>query len=114
MNCRACLRPHRGSPRATKCHTLFVIKTIWTSLPVNLTMPRAGSRRKKTRTHVVDNEGAQSALASNETLKVPKSLIVREKGPVLWTKAAHILSHHQAIALPPKSPPTHYRSVEVR
>eukprot|EP00548_Thalassiothrix_antarctica_P006083 CAMPEP_0194133194 /NCGR_PEP_ID=MMETSP0152-20130528/3466_1 /TAXON_ID=1049557 /ORGANISM="Thalassiothrix antarctica, Strain L6-D1" /LENGTH=427 /DNA_ID=CAMNT_0038828461 /DNA_START=39 /DNA_END=1322 /DNA_ORIENTATION=- len=40
-------------------------------------MPRVGNRRKKRRTHVVDNETAQSALISNETLKVPKSLIVR-------------------------------------
>ena len=45
-------------------------------------MPRAGSRRKKTRTHVVDNEGAQSALASNENLKVPKSLIVSRRNGV--------------------------------
>lgn len=39
-------------------------------------MPKAGHRRKKTRTHVID-ETAQSALASNEALKVPKSLIIR-------------------------------------
>ena len=40
-------------------------------------MPRAGHRRKKTRTHIEDNEAAKSALVSNEALKVPKSLIVR-------------------------------------
>jgi len=40
-------------------------------------MPKAGRRRKKTRTHVADDEAAQSALTSAEALKVPKSLVVR-------------------------------------
>jgi hypothetical protein len=40
-------------------------------------MPKAGRRRKKTRTHVAEDENAQSALSSAEALKVPKSLVVR-------------------------------------
>ena len=41
-------------------------------------MPRRSGKRKKTRTHVVENEQAQSALASNDhLLKVPKSVVVR-------------------------------------
>jgi hypothetical protein len=40
-------------------------------------MPKAGRRRKKTRTHVAEDETAQSALSSAEALKVPKSLVVR-------------------------------------
>lgn len=39
-------------------------------------MPKAGRRRKKTRTHVADDE-TQSALNTAEALKVPKSLVVR-------------------------------------
>lgn len=44
------------------------------------TMPKAGRRRKKTRTHVADDETTQSALSSAESLKVPKSLVVRTFG----------------------------------
>lgn len=40
-------------------------------------MPRRGNKRKKTRTHVVENEAAASALATNEETKVPRSLVVR-------------------------------------
>jgi hypothetical protein len=40
-------------------------------------MPKAGRRRKKTRTHVAEDENAQSALSSAEALKIPKSLVVR-------------------------------------
>ena len=42
-------------------------------------MPKAGRRRKKTRTHVAEDEFAQSALSSAEALKVPKSLVVSSK-----------------------------------
>jgi hypothetical protein len=41
-------------------------------------MPKAGRRRKKTRTHVAEDETTQSALSSAEALKVPKSLVVRD------------------------------------
>lgn len=34
-------------------------------------------KRKKTRTHVVEDEGAASALSPNEGMKVPRSLVVR-------------------------------------
>lgn len=40
-------------------------------------MPRRGGKRKKSRTHVVENENAQSALASADALKVPRSLVIR-------------------------------------
>jgi len=40
-------------------------------------MPRKAGRRKKKRTHVVDNENGVGALTSQETLKVPKSLVIR-------------------------------------
>jgi len=40
-------------------------------------MPKAGRRRKKTRTHVAEDETTQSALSSAEALKVPKSLVIR-------------------------------------
>mmetsp|Transcript_24541 Transcript_24541/g.53509 ORF Transcript_24541/g.53509 Transcript_24541/m.53509 type:complete len:431 (+) Transcript_24541:135-1427(+) len=40
-------------------------------------MPKRGRRRKKTRTHVVDNENAASALESAKDLKVPRSLVIR-------------------------------------
>jgi ribosome biogenesis protein SSF1/2 len=41
-------------------------------------MPKVGRRRKKNRTHVVENEAPQSALtAKKEELKVPKSLVIR-------------------------------------
>ncbi|GAX11962.1 ribosome biogenesis protein SSF1/2 [Fistulifera solaris] len=41
-------------------------------------MPKVGRRRKKNRTHVVENEAPQSALtAKKEELKVPKSLVMR-------------------------------------
>ena len=43
-------------------------------------MPKAGRRRKKTRTHVAEDETTQSALSSAEALKVPKSLVVRDGG----------------------------------
>ena len=44
-------------------------------------MPKRGRNRKKTRTHVVQddsNVGGVSALTSAESLKVPRSLVVRE------------------------------------
>lgn len=40
-------------------------------------MPRRGRKRKKTRTHVVENEAVASALSTQEELKVPRSLVVR-------------------------------------
>eukprot|EP00560_Eucampia_antarctica_P006918 CAMPEP_0197823746 /NCGR_PEP_ID=MMETSP1437-20131217/1058_1 /TAXON_ID=49252 ORGANISM="Eucampia antarctica, Strain CCMP1452" /NCGR_SAMPLE_ID=MMETSP1437 /ASSEMBLY_ACC=CAM_ASM_001096 /LENGTH=468 /DNA_ID=CAMNT_0043423057 /DNA_START=70 /DNA_END=1473 /DNA_ORIENTATION=- len=40
-------------------------------------MPRKGGRRKKKRTHLVDNDNDVGALTSQETLKVPKSLVIR-------------------------------------
>ena len=40
-------------------------------------MPKRGRRRKKTRTHVVENENAASALESAKDLKVPRSLVIR-------------------------------------
>ena len=40
-------------------------------------MPKRGGRRKKNRTHVVENETAASSLASQAALKVPRSLVVR-------------------------------------
>jgi hypothetical protein len=42
-------------------------------------MPRKGRRRKKTRTHVVENEAAASALVTQEEMKVPHSLVVSER-----------------------------------
>ena len=39
-------------------------------------MPRKAGRRKKKRTHAVDNENGVGALTSQETLKVLKSLVV--------------------------------------
>ncbi len=44
-----------------------------------ISMPKRGRKRKKSRTHVVENENnAASALTSNaEELKVPKTLVVR-------------------------------------
>jgi hypothetical protein len=41
-----------------------------------LTMPKRGKKRKKTRTHTEDGEGA---LTSAEESKIPKSLVVRNK-----------------------------------
>lgn len=46
-------------------------------------MPRKGRKRKKTRTHVVEDYTAQSALASSETSKVPKSVVVSMLVPQL-------------------------------
>ena len=40
-------------------------------------MPKRGRRRKKTRTHVVENENAASALESAKDLKIPRSLVIR-------------------------------------
>ena len=41
-------------------------------------MPRRGRHRKKTRTHVVaTDERITSALHSNDSLKVPRSLVIR-------------------------------------
>lgn len=41
-------------------------------------MPRKSGKRKKTRTHVVEDTHAQSALSSNDaSLKIPKSVVVR-------------------------------------
>lgn len=41
-------------------------------------MPRKGRTRKKNRTHVVEDETAQSALASNDAVKhIPRSVVVR-------------------------------------
>lgn len=40
-------------------------------------MPRKGRRRKKTRTHVVENEAVASALVTQEEMKIPHSLVVR-------------------------------------
>jgi len=40
-------------------------------------MPRKSGKRKKTRTHVVEDTHAQSALSSNDaSLKIPKSVVV--------------------------------------
>jgi hypothetical protein len=39
-------------------------------------MPRKGRKRKKTRTHVVENEAAASALVTQEEMKIPHSLVV--------------------------------------
>ena len=49
-------------------------------------MPKAGRRRKKTRTHVVENDEVQSALKTSEDLKVPKSLVV-----------SHVVSQQQQL-----------------
>jgi len=40
-------------------------------------MPRKGRTRKKTRTHTVDDQAAASAISSNQELKIPRSLVVR-------------------------------------
>lgn len=41
-------------------------------------MPKRGRNRKKHRTHVVENEAAQSALTTKkDDLKIPKSLVIR-------------------------------------
>lgn len=40
-------------------------------------MPRRGRSRKKTRTHVVENEAAASALTGKSEEKIPRSLVVR-------------------------------------
>lgn len=40
-------------------------------------MPRRGRKRKKTRTHVVENNLTASALSTQDELKIPKSLVVR-------------------------------------
>jgi len=40
-------------------------------------MPKKGGRRKKTRTHVVENETANSAISTQEEMKTPRSLVVR-------------------------------------
>uniref|UniRef100_A0A7S3Q262 Brix domain-containing protein n=1 Tax=Chaetoceros debilis TaxID=122233 RepID=A0A7S3Q262_9STRA len=40
-------------------------------------MPKKGAKRKKTRTHVVENETQASAVATEGELKVPRSLVVR-------------------------------------
>ncbi len=43
-------------------------------------MPRRGRKRKKTRTHVVEtDERIRGALASQDELKIPRSLVVSEK-----------------------------------
>lgn len=47
-------------------------------------MPRKGRKRKKTRTHVVEDLSAQSALASSDALKIPKSAVVSK---VTWLLA---------------------------
>ncbi len=39
-------------------------------------MPRKGRNRKKTRTHVVENEAAASALTGKSEEKIPRSLVV--------------------------------------
>ena len=40
-------------------------------------MPRKGRKRKKTRTHVVENETVASALTGKSDEKIPRSLVVR-------------------------------------
>lgn len=40
-------------------------------------MPRRGRTRKKTRTHVIENDHAASALASQDETKVPRSVVFR-------------------------------------
>jgi len=40
-------------------------------------MPKKAGRRKKTRTHVVEDETAASALSTQEEMKTPRSLVVR-------------------------------------
>lgn len=40
-------------------------------------MPKKGGRRRKKRTHVVENDAAASALVTAEDTKVPRSLVVR-------------------------------------
>lgn len=41
-------------------------------------MPKHGRRRKKSRTHVIENEAVQSAIKTKaDELKIPKSLIIR-------------------------------------
>eukprot|EP00592_Proboscia_alata_P000918 CAMPEP_0194373944 /NCGR_PEP_ID=MMETSP0174-20130528/22318_1 /TAXON_ID=216777 /ORGANISM="Proboscia alata, Strain PI-D3" /LENGTH=455 /DNA_ID=CAMNT_0039153231 /DNA_START=49 /DNA_END=1416 /DNA_ORIENTATION=- len=40
-------------------------------------MPRRGGKRTKTRTHVVENENLQGALESKDSLKVPRTLVIR-------------------------------------
>lgn len=52
-------------------------------------MPRAGRRRKKTRTHVAEDETVHSALSSAEALKVPKSLVVRSLYALLAFQPVH-------------------------
>eukprot|EP00559_Dactyliosolen_fragilissimus_P005083 CAMPEP_0184856042 /NCGR_PEP_ID=MMETSP0580-20130426/1200_1 /TAXON_ID=1118495 /ORGANISM="Dactyliosolen fragilissimus" /LENGTH=448 /DNA_ID=CAMNT_0027350811 /DNA_START=33 /DNA_END=1379 /DNA_ORIENTATION=- len=65
-------------------------------------MPKRGRTRKKTRTHVVENEAVASALASQEALKVPRSLVIR-RGKVeaevgeLVTDIRKMMSPHTAL-----------------
>ena len=42
-------------------------------------MPRRGRARKKTRTHVVENDHAASALSSQDESKIPRSVVVRQE-----------------------------------
>ena len=41
-------------------------------------MPKKGAYRKKTRTHVVEDETAGSALSGKSEEKIPRSLVVSE------------------------------------
>lgn len=63
-------------------------KRIQHTLLSYLIMPKAGRRRKKTRTHVAEDETTQSALSSAEALKVPKSLVVSIVAPRAHEKIA--------------------------
>lgn len=47
-------------------------------------MPKKGRNRKKTRTHVVENESAASALVGANEEKIPRSLVVSPDGKLFF------------------------------
>jgi hypothetical protein len=47
------------------------------ALNVDLTMPKRGNKRKKTRTHTADTENVAGTLGAHaDVVRVPKSLVV--------------------------------------
>lgn len=56
-------------------------------------MPRKGRKRTKTRTHVVENETAGSALSTQEDMKVPHSLVVSTIQNTVWNNLLHTMIH---------------------
>lgn len=55
-------------------------------------MPKVGRRRKKTRTHAVEDETVASALTSSQDLKVPKSLVVGQFSEVFEHFGIHFMA----------------------